>query len=284
MRPSLGGIGAQAAVVRAAEHRAGNGGDRARPGRRRSPASSRRRAAAAAASARRCAPSASAMAVMPPGVWREEIIGAGVEIHAIDGAAPLAAQAAALAEGALPDQLRLACPDRAHRRWPDFCGHDDEVALAAAREHGRGGEIEVRSEHFRAGRIVRDCVAWQPMAQLSAGSELLVPAHRAGLLVEGDDRIGHLLRRIGIGIAGGGIDQAALHIDGRRGPDAAAGGPNICTPSLFFARGLRLIDGVGLPQHRAGGWYRARRGCRGKCSRGSHWCCRGLPRPGPARR
>ena len=73
------------------------------------------------------------------------------------------------------------------------------------------------------------------------------PPHPAALDVERDDGIGHRLRRVGVSVAGADVQRAATNVDGRRRPDAAAGG----TP-LLFARGVRaarlpLADGVGLP-------------------------------------
>ena len=99
-----------------------------------------------------------------------------------------------------------------------------------------------------------------PVAPRTAAAEPVVvrrrlvdPHHLAGVDVHRDDRVGHRLRRIGVRVARGHVDRAPLHIHRGRRPDAAAGGTErILTRSRVPAAKLRLVDGVGLPQERAG--------------------------------
>ena len=92
----------------------------------------------------------------------------------------------------------------------------------------------------------------QPSVQLSFGVAWFTHFTRAALHVERDHGVGRLLRRVGVAVAGGDVDHAALGIDRRRRPDAAAGRAPLLHAVLVLAARLRLVDGVGLPQHLAG--------------------------------
>ena len=99
-------------------------------------------------------------------------------------------------------------------------GDDDVAAIQQMMQHRRGLEIEIGAQRVGA---IADRLAGAGRLPIVIGADLAHPFARAGLEVEGDDRIGRVGRQTGIGIAGRGVDEPALGIDRRHRPDRPAG-------------------------------------------------------------
>src|SRR5579859_765051 len=136
---------------------------------------------------------------------------AEIETRAVDGDAPLAAQAAALAEPVLPDDraLLIRVEGVHHAR---FLRGNEQVAACGANEGGRAREVIVGSEVAWAGGVVR-ALGRTTHGPVVGGCNLLHPADRAGLQVHGNDGVSARLRRIGVAVTGTDIQHTATHID-----------------------------------------------------------------------
>ena len=148
----------------------------------------------------------------------------------------------------------------------------------------RGGEVVIGAHLRRAVGIVRvlGTAAQRPVV---VGRGLVHPLDRAALHVERDDGVARLLRRVGVVVAGGDVDHAALGIDRRRRPDPAAGRSPLLNAVLVLAARLGLVDRVGLPQHLARVRVEGRDAAAERAAFVLRPCRPGLPRsvPAPAR-
>ncbi len=128
--------------------------------------------------------------------------------------------------------------------------HHQEIVTVDVGDGRRRGEVIVGAELLRACRVraVGGIATHRPLV---CGRDLLHPSDSPGIQIHGHDRIRHRLRRIRVAIAGPDVDEVSLGIDGRRGPDPAAGGTERLHALLRLAARLALSHGVSLPEHSA---------------------------------
>jgi len=134
---------------------------------------------------------------------------------------------------------------RFRRRQParDYAGllpGDENVAALEGKQQGGGAEVKVRP----ARRVV---VGAGPAAPDVTGGHLPCPDDLAGFEIEGEDGVAGFAGGLGIVVAGGDVEHAALGIDGRSGPNACAGRTVLRSADGIDAGLFQRRDGVGLP-------------------------------------
>ena len=110
--------------------------------------------------------------------------------------------------------------------------------MIGAKRRGTIGIVRVRRPAAQRPGVVR--------------GELTRPPNLPVLKVQRDNGVGHLLRRVGVTIAGRDVHRATTRIDGGRGPDSATGGSPLPFARLVRRAQLSLADHVRLPRHGTG--------------------------------
>ncbi len=256
-------IGAQSSVEAGAQHGAGNGGR----GASLSGAASLAGILQAELGLRGLFPDGLAVRcvyrVHAAGCGCQQVGRANEEALAVDGDAPLSAQAAALAEAVLPGDLALFIrvegvhQARLLRGYEQIATFHNAPGRAMRKNRSRGP-----SSLGHAG--LPGFFGRQPMANRPGPATCFIPANRAGFQVHRDDGVGARLWRVGIAVA------VPTYNEPRRGSIVGEDqipppeGPKSCTPALFFPRWHGFGHRVSLPGHLAGVDIEGDDGCRGR--------------------
>ena len=188
---------------------------------------------------------------MPPGVRRQEIGHAEVGLLAVHRAAPLAAEAAALTDAALPHRSRRSCRDRARTpcptsaaapagrvrsRWP-------ATARPRSRSRGRAWPGRPGCPGSAAGSPASSCRSASSGAPTSRRRSAGPSRPRRRSSAAADRRSRCRWRR---------RPRRAWHRRSAPTRCRRRPGPDIWMPCGVLAARLRRVHRVGLPQHRAG--------------------------------
>ena len=268
--------GAEVAVDRSAEHRAGNrrGRRRQRRAARRLVAAARWDATATPACRRRCRmreQPAADFRVQPaaPALRRllERDVGQRhVHVLSVAGRSPFdAAELAAAADRRAPQLLAALIRIEAVHHAGLLPGDDHALAVGERHQDRRLAEVVIRAL-LSPGSWSVSAV---PHAIVKASPAVVCvrPLDRAGFQIERDDRIGRRRRGHRVGVAGRDVQRLGDRIHRRRRPDGRARrSPQLRALRVLRARRRRLRDHVGAPQICRRSPDRARRRCRETCS------------------
>ena len=131
---------------------------------------------------------------------------------------------AARTHAILPDDSALAVRVEAVGHARLLTDHEKVVPIRHGDERRRGAEVVVGALVVRTVGVVSPAAHDEGVRRC----QLVEPTDLAGVDVERDDRIARLGSRLGVGVAGGRVDETALSVDRRRPPDRGAGGPRTC--------------------------------------------------------
>src|SRR5581483_5491251 len=129
-------------------------------------------------------------------------------------------------------------------------GQENPAAARKRPQDRRCAEIHIGAELLWAIALSRGVRTVTADDVVVAGSQLVHPLDRPRRHVESDDRVGAGRRQIRVGVARADIKQIVVWIEGRRGPDRAAGRTVELGAGFGLAVRVRLlVDRVGLPDH-----------------------------------
>ena len=136
-------------------------------------------------------------------------------------------------------------PDRTRRRCRISARQEQIPSTGQRHGNSRRAEVEVRAGIPWAVEFVATAGAVENIT----GRDLLRPDRSPRRKIQRDDRVAQLGGWMGIVVAGGDVDQVALHIHRRRRPDADTRRSHHRQPRAFFAVSLGTSHQIGFPQH-----------------------------------